>query len=61
MTQLHLTPDQRLIITALTARSVMWRAWRGKLQYRVELPPDRATWHDCPSDYDRMVRRLDRL
>lgn len=64
MATLHLTPEQNLIVSALTARAIMWRAWRGQLQYRIErMTRDSYTthWARCPTSHAAMVRRLDQI
>lgn len=64
MATLSLTPEQHLIISALTARAIMWRSWRGELQYRIERATRAdwsASWAQCPKTHDAMVRRLDQI
>ncbi len=61
MATLNLNHEQRLILSALTARAIMWRMWRGELQYRIERVARgqyRAAWATCPATHAAMVRRL---
>ena len=49
------------MVSALVARSIMWRAWRGELQYRIERVSRgqyHATWATCPRTHAALVNRL---
>ena len=56
------TSEQRLMITALTARAIPYVFRNQRLLYRVERVTRaayRASWVPCPKTLDMLVRRLD--